>query len=180
MPKKNTDNGPAPAPLALHAIDARLEALETELIEHGGVITEEMEADYAELLEMRADKMAGYVAVIQRLRASAEGTKAIADRLADHAKRYTRSADRMEERMLAAMLARDEDKHDTPLGIVSVRRNSARPVVLDVVEDALPERFLRRTTSVDKRELSDALKAEDAEALAVAHFDEAGYHLRIS
>ena len=179
MPKK-TDHGPAPAPLALHAIDARLEALETELIENGGEITPEMEADFADLLEMRSDKMVGYVAVIQRLRASADGTKAVADRLADHAKRYAKSADRLAEKMLAAMLARGEDKHDTPLGIVSVRRNGTRPVRLDVDEDALPERFLRRTTSVDKRELSDALKADDAEALAVAHFDEAGFHLRIS
>ncbi len=192
MPKM-TDHGPAPAPLALHAINARLEALEAELIASGGEITEEMEADYADLLDMRSDKMAGNrrsakrnVAVIQRLRASANGTKAIADRLSDHAKRNrrsrsnARSADRVEERMLAAMLAREETRHDTPLGIVSVRRNSARPVELLADEEDLPERFLRRTTSVDKRELSDALKADDPEALAVARFGEAGHHLRIS
>ena len=180
MPKKKTDHGPAPAPLALHAIDAKLEALETELIENGGEITDEMEADFADLLEMRADKMDGYVAVIQRLRASADGTKAIADRLADHAKRYAKSADRLADKMLAAMLARDETKHDTPLGTVSVRRNGTRPVVLDVDEDDMPERFLRRSVAIDKRELSDALKAGDDEALAVARFGEAGFHLRIS
>lgn len=90
------------------------------------------------------------------------------------------SVDRVEERMLAAMLAHEETRHDTPLGTVSVCRNSARPVELLADEEDLPERVLRRTTSVDKRELSDALKADDPEALAVARFGEAGHHLRIS
>jgi hypothetical protein len=180
MPKKKTDHGPAPAPLALHAIDERLASLERDMIDGGGEITEEMEAEYADLLTMRADKAGGYVAVIRRLRTSAEGAKAEADRIADHAKRYERSAERIEARMLAAMLARDEKRIDTPLGTVSVRRNSARPVELHVKEDALPERFLRRSVRVDRRELSDALKADDSEALAVAGFGEAGYHLRVS
>ena len=191
MPKPRKPRNPAAAlpaphvagtlaPMPLYAIDEELERFEADFLDAGGEVTEAMEAQYADLLEMKAGKIGRYLAVIDQMEATASAAKERADRLALHASRFSKSAQRLRDRIRDKMLARGEKRHETPLGTVRVQRNSTRPVELLVSEDELPERFTRTETSPRMQDLADALKAGDDEALALARFGPAGYHLRIS
>lgn len=168
-----------PATLPLYALDDELEALETALVEAGGEISDELEAAYHDLLDMRADKVAGYIAVIRRLELSAEGYDAEARRLAALRDATRNSAKRLKDRLCDAMRRRGENKHETPLGRVCVQTSSTRPVVLLVEPEDLPERFRRVAVSADKRALTEALKAGDEEALRCAEWGESSPFLRI-
>ena len=168
------------APMPLYVIDEELERFEADFLDAGGDISEALLDQYAELLEMKADKIGRYLAVIDRMEATASAARERANRLALHASRFSKSADRLRDRIRDKMLARGEKRHETPLGTVRVQRNSTRPVELLVSEDELPERFTRTETSPMMQDLADALKAGDDEALALARFGEAGFHLRIS
>lgn len=168
-----------PAPLPLYEIDAELEALEAALLDAGGEITDDLEATYHDLLDMRAEKVAGYVAVIRRLELSADAYDAEVKRLTAHRNTMRSSAQRLKERLCEAMCRRGEDTHDTPLGRVRVQHASTRPVLLLVDPDDLPERFRRVAVSADKRALTDALKEGDEEALRCAELGEPSPFLRI-
>ena len=168
-----------PAPLPLYEIDAELEALEAALLDAGGEITDDLEATYHDLLDMRAEKVAGYVAVIRRLELSADAYDAEVKRLTAHRNAMRTSAQRLKERLCEAMCRRGEDAHDTPLGRVRVQHARTRPVLLLVDPDDLPERFRRVAVSADKRALTDALKEGDEEALRCAEWGEPSPFLRI-
>src|SRR5690606_10052622 len=88
-----------PAPLPLYEIDAELEALEAALLDAGGEITDDLEATYHDLLDMRAEKVAGYVAVIRRLELSADAYDAEVKRLTAHRNAMRSSAQRLKERL---------------------------------------------------------------------------------
>ena len=167
-----------PAVLPLHEITADLAALEAALHDNGGEIDDATEDRYADLLQMHADKVAGYVAVIRRISTTADAFKAEADRLAAHARAAQRSADALKERLLHAMLDRGETSHATPLGKVAVRYASTRPLVVDVDVRALPLAFLKRPEP-DRQALADALKAGDRTAALCAHFGEPTPYLSI-
>ena len=166
-------------PLPLHQIDADLEALEADLLAAGGEFTDEIEARHDALLEMRADKVAGYAAVIRRLDLSADAVDAEVKRLTAHRNALRNSDRRLKDRLCEAMCRRGERQHETPLGRVRVQRSGTRPVLILVEPDALPEPFRRVAVSADKRALADALRAGDPEAERVAAFGPAAVHLRI-
>ena len=170
---------PTRAPLPLYEIDAELEALEVALLDAGGEITDDVEAEYHDLLDMRAEKVAGYVAMIRRLELSAEAYDAEVKRLTANRNAMRNTAQRLKDRLCEAMCRRGEDEHETPLGRVRVQRASTRPVVVLVEVDALPERFRRISVSADKRALTDALKDGDEEALRCAELAEPSPYLRI-
>ena len=75
-----------PKPLPLYAIDAELAELERALIEAEGEITEDVNERFDDLLQMREDKVGGYVAVIRRLETSAEAYGGEAKRLTANAR----------------------------------------------------------------------------------------------
>ena len=168
-----------PRPLPLYAIDAELAELERALIEADGEITDEVNERFDDLLQMREDKVGGYVAVLRRLETSAEAYGAEAKRLAAGARVMQNSADRLKQRLLDAMTARGDTEYETPLGRVRAYPGSARSVTVLGEPDDLPERFKRVTVSPDKRALSDALKAQDPEAIRYAEFEAPTPYLRI-
>ena len=168
-----------PKPLPLYAIDDELAQLEIALIEAGGEITEEVNERFDELLQMREEKVAGYVAVIRRLETSAEAYASEAKRLSTNARAMQNSADRLKQRLLEAMMTRGHQEYETPLGRVRTYEGSSRSVTILVDPDELPDRFKRVTVSPDKRALADALKSQDGEAVRLAEFEPPTPFLRI-
>jgi len=166
--------------LSLHAITDELAALEAAIVEAGGEITDEVDEHYADLLQMHADKVGGYVAMIRRLESTSMAFKAESDRLATHARHADHAAKSLKERLLWAMIQRGEKEHATPLGKVSVRFASTRSVFIhDTDLSTLPDRFKVVSVVPDKRAIADALKAHDPEAEAVASFADPSAFLSI-
>ena len=174
-----TQSAPALSPLALYEIDAELAALEAEMIANGGAITDEAEEAYHDLLTMRADKVAGYVAVIRRCEVSAEAVDAELARLTRNRDALKNTAQRLKDRLCFAMIDRGDKEHDTPLGKVRVQRASRRPLVLLVEPDDLPQRFRRVSVSADKTALAAALDEHEEEAVSLAEYGPASAFLRI-
>lgn len=176
-------DSPPIRPLSLYQLTDELEALEDDLIASGGEITDEMNERYDRLLEMEADKVEGYIAMIRKFEASEEAIKAERKRLQKAERSMRRSADNLKDRLAAAMRRRSEEAHETRLGKVRLQQAPQRSVVVDVPADQLPDGFKRIKTSADRRALADALASDDvdlrAEAEAVAHFDAPNYYVRI-
>ena len=168
-----------PKPLPLYEIDSELTQLESALIEAGGEITDEVNERFDDLLQMREEKVAGYVAVIRRLETSAEAYASEAKRLSGGARTMQNSADRLKQRLLDAMTARGDQEYETPLGRVRTYPGSARSVTVLVDPDDLPDRFKRVTVAPDKRALADALKAHDPDVIRLAEFEPPTPFLRI-
>ncbi len=170
-------------PLNLYEITTELQELEQALIDSGGVITDEVEERHEALLQMEADKVEGYLAMIRKFEASEEAIKAERRRLQQAERSMREAAKSLKERLAEAMHRRGETLHDTKLGKVRLQQSGRRRVVLDVPEDALPEGFKRVAVNADKQALQDALDSDDEhvrrEATRYAHFDAPTYYVRI-
>lgn len=166
-------------PLSLYALTEDLAGLEMALLESGGEITPEVEEEYGLLLEMHAEKVEGYLAMIRKFEASAAGIKAERERLQAAEKTMASAAKALKDRLRDAMLRRGETEHQTALGKVRLQRSGSRPVLLRVAPDELPEHFQRVRVDADLTALRHALKEEDASAGAVAELGEASYYVRI-
>lgn len=170
-------------PLNLYALTAELAELEQALLESGGEITDAMNARYDRLLDMEADKVAGYLAMIRKFETSEEAIKAERQRLQKAERAMKNAAQTLKDRLAEAMHRRGETVHETPLGKVRLQQASRRSVIVDVDEDALPDSFRRVSVSADKRALQDALESDDpdlrTEAERYAHLDEPGRFVRI-
>lgn len=166
-------------PLNLYEITTELRQLEEALIESGGVIDEETEERFSELLEMEADKIEGYLAMIRKFEASEEAIKQERQRLQKAEQSMKNAAQSLKDRLAEAMRRRGEEVHETKLGKVRLQEAPRRSVVVDAEEEELPERFRRVRVTPDKRAIRKALEAGDEEAAALAHFDEPSYYVRI-
>ena len=165
--------------LSLYDLTSDLAELEHALLESGGEISEEMEARYADLLEMHADKVEGYLRMIRKFEATEAGIKAERERLQAAERTMANAAKALKNRLRDAMLRRGETEHQTALGKVKLQRSGSRPVELLVSEDALPEHFKRITISADLAALRHALKDGDEKAAQLARLGEASHHIRI-
>lgn len=165
------------APVSLYQLTEDLAAIEDELLESGGEITEEMERSYEELLQMHAEKVEGYLALIRKFEATAVALKDEIDRLQAARKTMDNAAANLKNRLRDAMRRRGETEHQTRLGKVKVQRSSSVPVVLKVTPEQLPEWFRRVKVEADLVALRNALKEGDAGDYA--ELGEASYYLRI-
>ena len=165
--------------LNLFHLDAELAVIEEHLVNADGEIDDELDQRFNDLLDAREDKHRAYVALIRRADATAEAYGAEAKRLADQANPHRRTADRLKRRLLESMIARGEEKVDTGIGVVAVRKASTRPVVLDVEPEALPEEWRVVTVSADKRAIAAALKAGDETLAGLAHLGDAAPFLSL-
>ncbi len=169
--------------LTLYALDAELQALEDALIESGGEVTDEIEAQHDRLLDGRADKVEGYLRVMRRLEATAEAVKAERQRLQDAERRLSGAAQALKDRLAASMQQRGDTEYLTALGRVKLQRSGSPPVELRVEVERLPEAFVRTKRSADLTALREALASEDperrAEAEALARLGEPSYYVRI-
>ncbi|MEM9997816.1 MAG: siphovirus Gp157 family protein [Bacteroidota bacterium] len=167
-------------PLHLYALDAELEALETELLDAGGEVDDETEARHNALLDARDDKIEAYIAVIRRLETSTDAVAAERKRLQDAERALKRSAQRMKDRLLDSMQRRGETQQQTRLGTVRVQQASRRAVELRVDTEDLPPRFLKvRPPEADLTALRDALGEGDEEAEGLAELAPATSYVRI-
>lgn len=166
-------------PLNLYTIDIELAEIEAALVDAGGEIDEDLDQRYNDLLDARDDKHRSYVAVIRRLEASAEAVKQERQRLQERERAFAASAKRLKDRLCESMLAAGEDVAETPIGKVRVQYGPA-PIVLDDADvEMLPERFLVRSVSADRRAIADALKAGDSDVEGLARYGERSPYLRI-
>lgn len=170
-------------PLNLYQITGELAELEEALIESGGEITDEMNERYDRLLDMEADKVEGYVAMIRKFEASEDAIKGERKRLQKAERAMRNAAESLKDNLAEAMRERGDEVHETRLGKVRLQQASRRSVVVDVADDELPDGFRRVKTSADRRALQDALASDDAElrteAERYAHLDAPGYYVRI-
>jgi len=165
--------------LSLYEIDAELRELEDAIIEANGEITPEIEERYDELLEMRPEKIKGYIAVIRSLEATATGIAEERKRLQDAERAAQNAAKRLKDRLAFQMDRRGETEHVTPIGKVRLQSASRRPVDLLVDVEDLPEAWRKVTIAPDKTAIEKALKDEDPEAMKVAAFGPASKFVRI-
>ena len=169
--------------LSLYEITDELLELQHELIENGGVISDEMEERHDELLEMEAGKTDGYIAIIQNLTRTAEAVKAEEKRLKKRRKALESSVDSLKDRLRMAMDARGEEVRESTLGKVRVQTASRRGTTVFTDPGDLPEKWRRVKVSADKSAISEALQSEDldirAEAEAHAQLDEPTRYVQI-
>ena len=166
-------------PLSLYALTDELAELESALLESGGEITEDLEAHYADLLEMHGEKVEGYLRMIRKFEATEAGLKLERERLQAAERTMKNAAKALKDRLRDAMLRRGEAEHQTALGKVKLQTSGTRPVELLVSESALPEHFKRITVAPDLAALRHALKQGDPKAATVARFGEASYYIRV-
>lgn len=170
-------------PLNLYQITTELQELEQALLESGGVLTDEIEAKYETLLEIEADKVEGYIAMIRKFEASEEAIKSERQRLQKAERSMRKAAQSLKDRLTESMLRRGEEVHETGLGKVRLQQASRRGVTVDADPEELPEAFKRISVSADKSSIQDALESDNDElrkqAEQFAHLKEPSYYTRI-
>lgn len=171
------------SPLSLYAIDAELSALEDDLLEAGGEITEDIEARHNDLLDLREGKVEGYLRVIRRFETTAEAIKAERQRLQESERHMAQAAQSLKDRLAASMAQRGDREYLTSLGRIKLQQSGTPPVELLIEPDALPDPFVRIRRSPDLSALRTALQSEDAvkraEAEALARIGEAKHYVRL-
>ena len=169
--------------LSLYAIDAELLALEDALLAAGGEITEDVEAAYDHLLDMREDEVEGYLRVVRRLESTAEAVKAERQRLQRAERSMTAAAQALKDRLAESMRQRGDGEYLTALGRLKLQRSGSEPVELLVEEDGLPDPFVRVKRAPDLSALRDALRSDDpdrrAAAERVARLGDAKHYVRL-
>lgn len=170
-------------PLNLYQLTSELEALEDALLASGGEITKEMDERFDDLLDMRTDKIEGYLAMIRKFEATEEAIKSERQRLQKAERAMKNAAGSLKDRLAESMRRRGENVHETTLGKVRLQQASRRSIVIDVDEEDLPERFRRVSVRADKGKLQEALGSDDdaerEEAERYAHLDAPSYYVRI-
>ena len=138
---------------------------------HAGVATlrgedADLNLDVDALLpDAAADVDAAILGVLRAARhatALSESAKAMADDLAERARRFKARSDRLKGIALGAMDAMQRKKIEAPDLTASVRNGVPGVVVTD--ETALPDSYWRTTRSVDKAALAETLKAGEVVA----------------
>ena len=166
-------------PLNLYQITTELQQLEQALLESGGVLTDEIEEKYETLLEMEADKVEGYIAMIRKFEASEEAIKSERQRLQKAERSMRKAAQSLKDRLAESMLRRGEEVHETDLGKVRLQQASRASLVVNVDPEELPEEFQRWKVSADKAGLRAAIEDDDEVAKQFAHLDEPSHYIRL-
>lgn len=170
-------------PLSLYTIDADLLALEDALLDAGGEITDEIEAAHNHLLDVRHQKVEGYLRVLRRLETTAEAIKAERQRLQESERSMTNAAQSLKDRLAASMLQHGDSEYLTSLGRVKLQRSGTVPVEVLVDVEGLPESYVRVKRTADLTALREALQSADADertgAEELAQLGEAKHYVRI-
>lgn len=173
-----------PATASLYDITEDLRRMEEALIENEGVISDEMEERFDDLLDMEEEKTEGYIKIIRDLKATAEAVKEEEDRLKKRRRALENSVDELKDRLAHAMDVRGQDVRETDLGKVRLQEASRRSLSVDVDPEELPESLKRVRVKPDKSEIRDYLKEHDIdqvkdEGRQIAHLEEPTKYIRI-
>ena len=165
----------------LYEITDELLQMEADFEERGGDITDEELDAYLRLQEDLEAKLDRTAAFVRELEARARARREEANRLLELARLDEALIARLKDRMMAAMLALDRERVDTPRFRLSIRAAGGKvPVVLRVERpEELPPRFRRISIAPDLETIRAALEAGDPEAASIAEFGERKRYLSI-
>lgn len=149
----------------LYEITKDMQALDDLLTQAGGDVTDEGVLDAIEKWMNELDvglvsKVDGYAGYISDLLATAKARKEEANRLRDLAIAGEKTAKRMKETLLMALVERDIRKLDTPRFVVTCAKNGGKaPLDIQIPGEDLPPRFQRVFIEPDKDAIREALDA---------------------
>lgn len=163
--------------LKLYEIAAELDAVVSELIDTGGVLTTELEARLDSLQGALTAKVERTALVIRQLEAQAESARVESRRLADLASARSASAKRLKEYVMFNMADAGVRKIEGELVNVSVCKNGRPSIIWTGTDEDLPDLFRRVRVDADTDAAYKKLKS--GEALPDGFQVNYGQHLRI-
>lgn len=172
----------------LYDIDAQLAALAAAIQDADGEVDDETSDAFDALLDAREDKADAHIALIKNAEADAlalagqiASFQPEIDRLTARKKSATALAERLKNRLLDSMGARNEKTITGRLGTIRRQRSVSKSVEILVDPHDLPERFRRETVEPNKTALKAALAEQDPDAIQSAVIVEReSFNIRIS
>jgi len=171
---------------SMYEITERFREMEAAIIDAGGVITDEIDEEYDDLLDAAEDKTESYIAVIQEKTEMAKAVKAEERRLKKRRKALENTADRLKERLLDSMKIMGQDTRETTLGKVRVQKASRRGVTVHTDDmEHVPYPFKKVSVRADKTAIYEAMQDGEVEELTnhqgevFATMDPASEYIRI-
>lgn len=164
--------------LSLYDITDALLAIEDELYENGGELTEELEARMDALEGSLDSKVDRICCMIQNNQRAAEAAKAEVDRMAALAKSRTRIADGLKAYVLAMLTRLERSKVDTDRFKVRVQNNSRPAIQWTRESNDIPEPYRRVVVQLDGDKAYQEYKT--SKTLPEGFEVKLGSHLRIS
>jgi len=144
---------------SLYQIDQEYIALMEQLEEAEGILDEtlaqELEISEADL-ETKAEK---YCMIIKQYEANIDARKAEIARMGKLNKTESNIIDRLKENLSSSMLLHEKEKISGELFTIGFRKSTKLAQDEDVDIEELDEKYLRRSVAIDKKIITDALKA---------------------
>lgn len=163
------------ATLKLYEIADQLQAVAEQLVDNGGELTPELEAQLTALEGAFDTKVERVLLYARNLLATAQAAKGEAARLADLAGTRERAAERLREYVKQQMELADVTKVETSLIVARIQQNS-RPSIR-WIEGPLPADFTKVITTLDGEKAYETWKRDGA--LPAGFTVERGSHLRV-
>lgn len=172
--------------LTLPQITARLREIVFEIIDNGGVVDDELDAQHTELAELADEKTAAYVAVIKELKAKSKAVKELENHYKDRRRALENTIRSMKDRLLWSMDEVGVEVRDTEPGKVRVHEHHTRRLEVDAEPERLPKAFQRITVSPDKDKIREKMEEVGADQLrdpetgeTIAHLEAPSRYVRI-
>jgi|6_EtaG_2_1085325.scaffolds.fasta_scaffold04635_8 chaperonin cofactor prefoldin len=145
---------------SLYELTVEYTALETELLENGGELTEELEALMEDHDVDYQTKILNYARVVKNIQSGLDPIEAEIDRLTKRKKTIKNAASRLKESMLASMRACNETKIFDELITVAVQGSADKISITGEVRE-LPDMYVttKTTTDVNKKQILADFKA---------------------
>jgi hypothetical protein len=164
--------------MKLWEISAELDAIADELIEAGGVISEELEAKLDAMTEAFEQKAENIALVYHDIMAHASAAKAEADRLSSLHKSHKNAADGLKAYLHEYLKRQEVDKLKTSRVNIRRQKNSRPSIEWTGPADKAPQGYQRVEYSVDTKLAYEQWKA--GEELPPGFVVSRGEHIRIS
>jgi hypothetical protein len=165
--------------MRLFEISGAIVAIEDRIIEAGGEITPEIEAELNAMEGSFEEKAVAVAAVVQNLSGLADAARGEEKRIAALRKARENGADRLKRYLRDCMVVTGTKKIES--GAFNIGLQASPPSVTCMLDASeLPERFVRvipETREVDKKALIDAYKA--GEEIPTGVIVENAMHVRI-
>lgn len=164
-------------PMSLYELTIEGQALMETLLATDGELSPELEAQFDEFLRTGKDKMNAAACVVRHLESSANTCKVEGDRLYDRAAMFSREAEALKARMLAAVDAAFDGKVKTPLFTIW-GQTSAPTISFEVAADAdlgkIDPGLVRTKLELNKQRCMELHKGGDALPREIAVMERPG------
>lgn len=163
--------------LKLYETTEALTAIDDELVENGGELTPEIEANLRGLKQRREDLAEWIVTIANEKRAQADGLKILIKDLQAKVKSRTKHADSLERYLLAEMQMLGDKGKEIGTQLYTIKRaRVGRPqidVAGDIAVELLDDKFVRvvpEKRELDKNAVYDWLKETDGIPKEIGQF----------